>query len=238
MDHPEKLFYPKARTISAFFYRQEWHLFSLIVLIPLACQLASAYLHEGVWLGISASKWFWASMAISIIHQVIVWIIFRLQLGWACLTKVFGNADLMVWGFLFLPLFLSRFVSQAALARATQNTLPLPKILALPIALILSIPSLYTIYSVFRYFGLTRAMVGDHFRLRYRRMPLENRGIFRYSNNAMYTFGFLLLWSIALINLSLPALVMAFFQHIYIWVHYWCTEKPDMDIIFPEKKPI
>ena len=75
-------------------------------------------------------------------------------------------------------------------------------------------------------------MVGDHFRLRYRQMPLENRGIFKYTKNAMYTYGFVILWAIALFNLSLPALIAAGFQHLYIWVHFYCTEKPDMDIIY------
>jgi hypothetical protein len=28
------------------------------------------------------------------------------------------------------------------------------------------------------------------------------------------------------------ALVGALFQQAYIWVHYWFTEKPDMDLIY------
>ncbi len=235
MDDPEILCYPKAHSTSYFFYRQVWHLLSLIFLVPLAWLLASPHMGDGSWLGVSANGWFWASMIISIVHQVIVWIVFRLQLGWATLTKFFGKADLIIWGFLFLPLFAGRIATHAALARSTQDTLNISKTFARPIALLLLIPALYTFWSVFRYFGLTRAMVGDHFRLRYREMPLEKRGIFKYSDNAMYAFGFLLLWAIALINLSFPALVMALFQHIYIWVHYWCTEKPDMDIIFSKK---
>jgi hypothetical protein len=232
IDQPAQLLYPQARTISYFFYRQHWHLISLLILVPFIWLLAAPHLGEGAWMGISASQWFWISLCISILHQVVVWIVFRLQLGWATLTRLFGKADLLIWGFLFLPLFVGRIVTQGALSLATQDTLALPLWLAAVIGLILLIPALYTFWSVFRYFGLTRAMVGDHFRLRYRQMPLEKRGIFKYSDNAMYAFGFLLLWAIALINLSFPALVMAFFQHTYIWVHYFCTEKPDMDIIF------
>jgi hypothetical protein len=235
MDQPEELSYPQARSISFFFHRQQWHLISLLILVPFAWLLTTPHLGDGVWLGISASQWFRASMIISIIHQVIVWIVFRLQLGWASLTRLFGKADLIIWGFLFLPLLIGRVATQAALARATQHTLALPQWLAVIIALFLLVPALYTFWSVFRYFGLTRAMVGDHFQLRYRQMPLEKRGIFKYSNNAMYAFGFLLLWAIAFINLSFPALVMAFFQHVYIWVHYLYTEKPDMEIIFPNE---
>ena len=31
---------------------------------------------------------------------------------------------------------------------------------------------------------------------------------------------------------SLAALAAALFQHAYIWVHYYCTEAPDMDLIY------
>ena len=40
----------------------------------------------------------------------------------------------------------------------------------------------------------------------------------------MYTLGFLGLWSIAL--------VAALFQSAYIWIHYLCTEEPDMKVLF------
>jgi len=231
MNNPDKLCYPQARSLSFFFHHQIWHLLALVILVPVSWQLAASHL-DGAWLGITADRWFWASVILSIVHQVVVWIVFRLQLGWATLTRVFGRVDLIIWGLIFLPLFASRIITLAGLAQATQGTLVVNSVLAGGIAVVLLIPSLYTFYSVFRYFGLTRAMVGDHFRLRYRQMPLETRGIFKYSSNAMYAFGFLLLWSIALLNQSLPALVVAAFQHIYIWVHFYCTEKPDMDIIY------
>ena len=173
-------------------------------------------------------------MLLSIVHQLVVWIVFRLQLGWAALTRIFGKADLLIWGLIFLPLFTGRVITLVGLARATQDSLALARPFAVGMALLLLIPAVYTLWSVLRYFGLTRAMVGDHFRVRYRHMPLDNRGIFKINGNAMYAFGFLLLWAIALLNRSLPALVVAGFQHIYIWVHYYCTEKPDMEIIYRE----
>ena len=232
MTNPDQLVYPGARSVSFFFHRQIWHLLSLLILTPLAWWLAAPQLGRGAWLGIPAANWFWASVILSIVHQEVVWIVFRLQLGWATLTRLFGKADLFIWGLIFMPLFASRVVTVVGLARSTGDTLALARPLAVGLVAILIIPALYTLWSVLRYFGLTRAMVGDHFRLRYRQMPLENRGVFRYSDNAMYAYGFLILWAIALFNLSLPALVAAVFQHLYIWVHYYCTEKPDMDMIY------
>lgn len=232
MTNPEKLWYPQVCSMSFFFHRQAWHLLALLVLVPAAWLLAFPHIDDGAWLGITATQWFWTTIITSIVHQVVVWVVFRLQLGWATLTHLFGKADLWIWGMIFLPLFVGRVITLVGLARATQATLALPRPLAVGVAVLLLILALYTVWSVLRYFGLTRAMVGDHFRVPYRQMPLENRGIFRYSSNAMYAFGFSVLWAIALFNLSTPALVVAGFQHAYIWVHYYCTEKPDMEIIY------
>lgn len=40
------------------------------------------------------------------------------------------------------------------------------------------------------------------------------------------------LWSIAFLLGSQAALSVALFQHAYIWVHYSCTEEPDMRLLY------
>jgi hypothetical protein len=49
---------------------------------------------------------------------------------------------------------------------------------------------------------------------------------------AVYALVFLGLWAIALFAGSRAALAAALFQHSYIWVHYYCTEAPDMELIY------
>jgi len=48
----------------------------------------------------------------------------------------------------------------------------------------------------------------------------------------MYLYAFLLFWAIAVGLNSIAALIVAAFSHVYIWVHYYATEKPDMDILY------
>jgi hypothetical protein len=48
----------------------------------------------------------------------------------------------------------------------------------------------------------------------------------------MYTFGLMVLYIPALWYASRPALVAAVFGHLYIWVHYFTTELPDMRRIY------
>jgi len=100
------------------------------------------------------------------------------------------------------------------------------------LTLILLIPALYTLYSVKRYFGLKRAAGADHFEAKYQSMPLVKKGIFKFTSNGMYAFAFLLFWAIAVCFGSVAALLVAVFSHVYIWVHYYCTERPDMEYIY------
>ena len=48
----------------------------------------------------------------------------------------------------------------------------------------------------------------------------------------MYTFGLLVVWLPGLLAASKTALLSAAFSHVYIWVHYYCTERPDMRRIY------
>ncbi|WP_298855301.1 methyltransferase [uncultured Ruegeria sp.] len=79
---------------------------------------------------------------------------------------------------------------------------------------------------------MSRAAGGEHFDESYRGMPLVKDGIFRYTDNGMYVYAFLLFWAIAIGFDSAAALVVAAFSHAYIWVHYYATEKPDMDYLY------
>ena len=65
---------------------------------------------------------------------------------------------------------------------------------------------------------------------------MVKQGIFRFSSNAMYVFGFFLLWVPGILGQSKAALLVAAFNHLYIWVHYYFTEQPDMEIIYGRKE--
>ena len=92
--------------------------------------------------------------------------------------------------------------------------------------------AIWAMHSVLVYFTLPRALGGDHFRDEYAAMPMVRQGAFKYTSNAMYGIVFLGLWGIALVFGSWNALVVALFQHGFIWVHMYCTEAPDMRRIY------
>ena len=106
------------------------------------------------------------------------------------------------------------------------------------VTVLLALPGLYAMYSVHRYFGMARASGADHFDPRYRVMPMVSEGIFRYTSNGMSLYAFLLFWAIAVGFNSSAAIAVAAFSHAYIWVHFYATEKPDMDFLYAESGPI
>ncbi|NQU50856.1 MAG: hypothetical protein HQ519_19560 [Planctomycetes bacterium] len=135
---------------------------------------------------------------------------------------------------IFILLLFARLITALLLAWPDSGSLNLPTWLRVAGVLILSPAWIYTAYSVRKYFGFKRAAGADHFHLPIREMPLVRKGIFRFSGNAMYAFGFLLFWTIAIGFDSAGALVVAAFSHAYIWVHYHATEKPDLRFLYSE----
>ncbi len=225
-----------ARTLRFLFRGQAFHLLFLIALVPSAMALGQFPTEGRRWLGFTTAHWFWFSILAAIIHQIYVWLGWRLQLGWQLFTLVFGSLDFIVFCLFFFPLLVARPALVFVVAWLDHGTLALPAWLAVICGGVLMLPALATGYSVTRYFGFARAAGADHFRERYRNMPLVRQGVFQWTDNAMYTLGFFGLWSIALLLQSQLALIAAIFQHGYIWAHYLGTEKPDLDLLYRQTK--
>jgi hypothetical protein len=208
------------------------HLMLLAGLLPGAMYLALPALDGSTWLGIPDTTWFYAVILIAITHQIVGWFVFRTQLIFSLFSRLFGKCDMIVWGAIFFPLLLLRPLLTIALGIADNGSLDQLRGPQIVFGVILLIPAVYTGWSIERYFGVPRALGGDHFRQQYQEIPLVKEGAFKYSSNAMYAFAFLLFWAIALFTGSRAALAAALFQHAYIWVHMYCTEDPDMRVIY------
>jgi protein-S-isoprenylcysteine O-methyltransferase Ste14 len=90
----------------------------------------------------------------------------------------------------------------------------------------------YTMFSIKQYFGFRRAAGIDHFDPAFRSKPLVRRGMFKWTRNAMYVFAIQGTWLFGILAASKLAMLAACFQSVYIWVHYFGTEKPDMAYLY------
>jgi len=176
---------------------------------------------------------FWIAVAIPVFHQVFVWIAWRLELRSSAISKTIGFRGYLV---VFFGLFVGRFLALLVLAYLDRGSLGLGASSRITVSVALMIPGIYAIYSVHRYFGLARAAGADHFEERYRHMPLVKNGIFRYTENGMYLYAFMCFWAIAIGFNSVAAFIVAAFSHVYIWVHFFATEKPDMEYLYTSKE--
>jgi len=151
------------------------------------------------------------------------------------MSNAFGASGFKIFKLGFAILFVSRLISIIVLSYANAGTLDLSSTMRFPLVAILGALAIYLFYSVKRYFGIDRAFGIDHFEPdRFKGEAFVRQGIFKYSSNAMYVFGFMVLWIPGLLLQSEAALLAAAFNHIYIWVHYFFTEKPDMGVIYGE----
>ena len=208
------------------------HLLLLAALLPGVWAIAGPVMDGGHWLGVGEWAWLVAAVVVPVVQQVAVAIVWRSQLRWSLMTRLFGDAGLAVWGAIFLPLLIARPITIIGLAVADFGSLPINPWLGVVAGSMLIVPAAWTMHSVVTYFGIARALGGDHFFERYRAMPMVRGGAFAWCSNAMYAIAFLGLWGIALMAGSQAALAVALFQHAYIWVHWYCTEQPDGVVLF------
>lgn len=206
----------------------------LVLLLPLLLYSLGDDRLEGAWLGLPTSTWYWIAVAIPILHQFGVMLIWRYELFENALTKQFGERAFPIYEAFFFPLLLARPISVLALSLSDRNSVEINQGMLIAIGVLMIPFLLYLFYSIVRYFGIHRAAGADHFLEEYRAKPLVVDGIYRYIPNAMYVTGFFIVWLPALLLASRAGLLVAAFQHILIWAHYHFTEKPDMLKIYGE----
>ena len=214
--------------LSFFFKHQIWHLGGTIVLFYIGSQFVDLKNNTNMFVGINAFDWFIIAMSIPLIHQTYVWICWRSELCWKLISNTIGFKGYVI---IFFILIISR-LSAIVLCFVDYGSLYKPGWLAWILGLILFIPGAYTMYSVKKYFGFLRAAGADHFDPKYRDLPFENRGIFKWTPNAMYVFAIGIPFAFAVATGSLSMFIVAIYTYISIWLHYFCTEKPDFAVIY------
>jgi len=214
---------------------QFWHFLCLAVLLfavyVYAQQRENFYVGKLLWLGTK----YWVLIAIlsAVIHQVYVVISWRAELYYKSFSNRFGTKGFKIFKIVFAILILSRPITILILAIANAQTINMSTTSSYLISGFLLIPSVYLHYSVRKYFGIDRAFGIDHFDPKTaRNTPFVKKGIFKYTSNAMYVFGFFVLWIPGVLLQSEAALILALFHHLYIWVHYYFTELPDIKFIY------
>jgi hypothetical protein len=214
------------------FDKQIYHYIALTLLVFGVYAMANDAALTGQLMRISTATWMWLSIAVPILHQVYVWFFWRTQLKNSLITRTLGENGFNIYAVGFTVLFALRLAAILILSISNRDSIALNAGFSYAVSCFFLALSACVFYSVRTYFGFKRAYGIDHFDKSYRQRPFVREGMFRFTDNAMYTFGFLILWVPGLIFCSKAALLAACFNHIYIWVHYYTTELPDIRFIY------
>lgn len=214
---------------------QFWHILLLAALLSslyLLVKTDPMFLSGSLW-DISTINWCVFAILIPILHQFYVLICWRSELHYKSISNLFGKKGFKIYKTGFIFLILSRPISITLLAISNANTFNISSIFSYTVSGLLIIPFIYLLYSVRKYFGGDRVVGIDHFYSEeYKKVPFVKKGIFKYTSNGMYLYGFFILWLPGILFESKMALTIAAFNHAYIWVHYYCTELPDCKLIY------
>ena len=217
--------------LSFFFKHQIWHLGGTVILFYIGTKFSGLQNNTNTLINLNAFGWFIIAMTVPLIHQTYVWICWRSELCWKSISNTIGFKGYVI---IFFVLIISR-LSAVVLCFVDYGTLYKPGWFAWSLAFIIFIPGIYTLYSVKKYFGFLRAAGADHFDLKYRNMPFERRGIFKWTPNAMYVFAIGIPFGFAVATGSQSMFVVSIYTYISIWLHYFCTEREDFKVIYDNK---
>ncbi|MCW9033268.1 MAG: phosphatidylethanolamine N-methyltransferase family protein [Rhodospirillales bacterium] len=219
--------------IALFFEGQVLHFTGLLLLLcALYFAVQTTEMQQGSFLGLQTTDWIVLAAGNAIAHQVYVWLCWRWELYSQGVTSTFGEKAFLLYKIVFSILIILRPVLAFLLGWSNRGSLDINPWVGYGVSLVLFLPAIYMMYSVVHFFTFNRAFGIDHFDASYRKAPLVRDGIFKWTPNAMYVFGFFILWVPAFLFQSQAALVAAAFSHVYIWIHYFATEKPDMKRIY------
>ncbi len=220
------------------FEKQEWHfvLLALLVVSVNAVMNFFPFYFLGQFWGLSAVTWLWIGIIAAFLHQVYMMVIWRTQLETGWLTTNLPPIGYTAYYIDSTMILVARLGAIILAAIANRDSFIFPDPARLITALILAVPFVLTAYSVARYYGYKRLAGAEHFELSYRETGWVRKGIFQLVPNAVYVLGPLGFYIPGILLASPASLLLALFNHIYIWIHYYCTALPDLKRIYgPER---
>ena len=211
--------------------RQEWHLVILALLLALVNAAVNFYpqFFTGEFWGIGARSWLWLGVMAAVLHQVYIVVVLRTELETRWLTTNVPRLGYLAYLADYTVLLLLRLGILFIAALANRDMLGVTETNRLVLALALAIPCIWALYQLVKGDGLKCLVGADYFNLGNEQDDPDEASeqYFRSTATTVYALGALGLYIPGVIFDSPAALLLALFNHLYIWVHHFSTELPD-----------
>ncbi len=215
--------------------KQEWHLVILALLLALtnaALNFYPQYFFGEFW-GISTRSWLWAGVLAAILHQFYIVVVLRSELETRWITTNAPRLGYLAYMADYSILMVLRVAIIIASGLANKEVLTITAANRLLFIAVLAIPFLWTLYLLARSGNFKQVAGEDYFKPEQdseSNQALENK--IRSTAVAVYALGALGLYIPGIIFASPAALLLALFNHLYLWVHHFCTELPDREHLY------
>jgi hypothetical protein len=216
-----------------FWVRQPLHLILLAILaggVWVALRIPGARVSRSVAIPVEAAAT--ASVIVGVVHQLWVLLFWRLELGSSAVSRRLSGSGFVVFAAGFVFLFASRFASLFVVAPLNSETIAVPFLYRLIPVGTLAALGFWGLHSVFRHFGMRRALGLDHFDPSIRRGGLVRGGAYRLTRNVMSVLVIPLFFLPGLLWASVASTILGAFHYLAVWAHYYCTELPDMEVMY------
>ena len=221
-----------AVSLSEALYRQDIHLFGFILL--------SVFFYYFLVQHQTKCPSLIIGFMIPLAHQCYIMLAWRFEFHGQYFTKFMCDSTslaFLVHRIMYGCTSFLRVMIIFAISRTDSNTIFIDDDLRFGLLIVIGIFIGWVNYSVLRYFGFDRSSGMDHFYPeKCRKLGLVKEGAYAYFDNVQYLATFVVFSIFGIYYKSWNGLIFGLFSSLAAWLHYYCTELPDISLIYNDKK--
>ncbi len=216
------------------FEKQDWHfaLLALLVVSVNAIMVLYPLSFTGVFWGLSTGTWLWIGVFTAILHQIYIMLIWRIQLETRWLTTNLPRLGFIAYLIDYTLMLAARTGAIILVAAANREVIFIPDSFRWVGSIILGIVFTWLTYSVTKSSSYKDLAGAVFFESKDPNHCGIQKNISAVVPGAVYIFGPLSFYIPGLVLASPASLLLALFNHIYIWIHYCYTEAPSLKRVY------
>lgn len=212
------------------FEKQDWHfaLLALLVVSANAIMVMYPLFFAGAYWNLSTGTWFWIGVITAIIHQVYIMLIWRIELATRWLSTNLPRLGFTAYLIDYTLMLAARAGTIIVVALANREIIYIPALFRWAGSITLGIIFTWLIYSMTKSSSYKDLAGAIFFKPQNSKNSAGQNKTSSLVSSIVYVWSPLSFYIPGLVLASPASLLLAFFNHIYILIHYYCTEAPSL----------